>query len=61
MFIDAIPRQGNLISSAVVSFQMKEACNMRNAVDSLSDDVLADIFSYLPALSLCSYKCVCRS
>jgi hypothetical protein len=30
-----------------VSFQMKEARNMRNAVDSLSDDVLVDIFSYL--------------
>ena len=45
----------------VVSFQMKEARNMRNTVDSLSDDVLADIFSYLPALSLCYYKCVYRS
>ena len=32
----------------VVSFQMKEARNMRNAVDSLSDNVLANIFSYLP-------------
>ena len=32
-----------------VSFQMKEARNMRNIMDSLSDDVLADIFSYLPA------------
>ena len=28
----------------VVSFQMKEAHNMRNAVDNLSDDVLTDIF-----------------
>ena len=40
---------------------MKEAHNMRNTVDSLSDDVLADIFSYLPTRSLCCYKCVCRS
>jgi hypothetical protein len=45
----------------VVSFQMKEAHNMRNTVDSLSDDVLADIFSHLPAWSLCCCKCVCRS
>ena len=36
----------------VVSFQMKEAHNMRNTVDSLPDDVLDDIFSYLPAWSL---------
>ena len=33
----------------VVSFQMKEAHNMRNAVDNLSDNVLADTFCYLPA------------
>ena len=45
----------------VVSLQMKEAPNMRNTVDSLSDDVLANIFSYLPAWSLCYYKCVCCS
>jgi hypothetical protein len=45
----------------VVSFQMKEARNMRNIVDSLSNDVLADIFSYLLAWSLCCCKCVCRS
>ena len=45
----------------VVSFQMKEAPNMRNAVDNLSDDVLADIFRYLPAWSLCCCKCVYRS
>jgi hypothetical protein len=32
----------------VVSFQMKEARNTRNTVDSLSNDMLADIFSYLP-------------
>jgi hypothetical protein len=40
---------------------MKEAHNMRNAMDSLSDDVLADIFRYLPARSLCCCKCVYRS
>jgi len=40
---------------------MKEACNMRNVVDNLSDDVLADILSYLSAWSLCCYKCVCHS
>jgi hypothetical protein len=40
---------------------MKEARNMRNAVDSLLDDVLANIFSYLPAQSLCYCKCICRS
>ena len=45
----------------VVSFQMKEAPNMRNAVDSLSDDVLVDIFSYLSARSLCCYKYVYHS
>ena len=45
----------------VASFQMNEAPNMRNVVDSLSDDVLADIFRYLPAWSLCYYKCVCHS
>ena len=44
----------------LVSFQMKEARNMRNVVDNLSDDVLADIFSYLLARSLCC-KCVYRS
>jgi hypothetical protein len=33
----------------MVSFQMKEVHNMRNVVDSLLDDVLVDIFSYLPA------------
>ena len=40
---------------------MKEAPNMRNAVDNLSNDVLADIFCYLPAWSLCCCKCVCHS
>ena len=45
----------------LVSFRMKEACIMRNVVDSLSDDVIADIFSYLPAQSLCYCKCVCHS
>ena len=40
---------------------MKEAPNMRNAVDNLSDDVLADIFCYLPSWSLCYYKCVYHS
>ena len=45
----------------VVSFQMKEAPNMRNAVDSLSNDVLANIFCYLPSQYLSCYKCVCRS
>jgi hypothetical protein len=45
----------------MVSFQMKEAHNMRNAVDNLSDDVLADIFSYLPAPSLCCCMCVYHS
>jgi hypothetical protein len=33
----------------MVPFQIKEAYNMRNVVDSLLDDVLADIFSYLLA------------
>jgi hypothetical protein len=41
----------------VMSFQMKEALNMRNAVDSLLDNVLAKIFRYLPTQSLCYYKC----
>jgi hypothetical protein len=45
----------------VVSFQMKEAPNMRNTMDNLSDDVLADIFRYLPTWSLCYYKYVYRS
>jgi hypothetical protein len=31
---------------------MKKAPNMRKAVDSLSDDVIANIFYYLPAQSL---------
>jgi len=31
----------------VVSFQMKEDRNVRNIVDNLSDNVLANIFSYL--------------
>ena len=30
-------------------------------MDSLSDDVLADIFCYLPAQFLCCCKCVYRS
>ena len=45
----------------VVSFQMKEAHNMSNTMDSLSDNVLANIFRYLPAWSLCCCKCVYRS
>jgi hypothetical protein len=45
----------------LVSFQMKEAHNMRYTVDNLSNDVLTDIFSYLSTLSLCCCKCVCRS
>jgi hypothetical protein len=45
----------------VVSFQMKEARNMRNTMDNLSNDVLANIFSYLLTRSLCCCKCVCRS
>jgi hypothetical protein len=31
---------------------MKKVPNMRNTLDSLSDDVIADIFRYLPAQSL---------
>ena len=38
----------------VVSFQRKEAHNMRNTTDNLSNDVLADILSYLPAPVLVS-------
>ena len=34
---------------------------MRNIVDNLSDDVLADIYRYVPARSLCCCKCVYRS
>ena len=54
---------GSVASSLrlVVSFKMKEAYNMRNVVDNHSDDLLAEIFSYLPARSLCCYKCVYRS
>jgi hypothetical protein len=44
----------------VVSFQMEEAPNMRNAVDRLSNDVLADIFHYLSSCPLCCCKCVCH-
>ena len=40
---------------------MKDAPNMRNAVDKLSDDVLADIFRYHLTQFLCCYKCVCCS
>ncbi|RCV23965.1 hypothetical protein SETIT_5G047400v2 [Setaria italica] len=40
---------------------MKEAPNKRNAVGSLTDDVLVDILRRLPARSLCCCKCVCRS
>ena len=42
---------GSVASSLrlVVSFEMKEAPNMRNDVDRLLDDVLANIFCYLPA------------
>jgi hypothetical protein len=52
MFIDAIPWQATSSLRVVVSFQM-EASNMRNAMDRFSDDVLADIFRYLLARSLC--------
>ena len=54
---------GRTVSSLwlVVTFQMKEAPNVRDTRDNLSDDVLADIFRYLPAQSLCCCKCVCRS
>ena len=38
-----------------------EAPNMRNVVDRLSDNVLTDIFRYLPARSLCCCKCVYHS
>jgi hypothetical protein len=34
---------------------------MRNTMDNLSNDVLANIFSYLLTRSLCCCKCVCRS
>ena len=34
---------------------------MSNAVDILSEDVLTDIFCYLPAQFLCCCKCVYRS
>jgi hypothetical protein len=40
---------------------MKETPNMRNVVDNLLDDVLADIFRYLPVRSLCYCKCIYRS
>ena len=61
MFIDAIPWQGGLISSAGGVLLDEGGPNMRNAVDNLSDDVLANIFSYLPTRSLCYYKCVYHS
>jgi hypothetical protein len=49
MFINTIPRQGGLISSAGGVLLDEGGPNMRNAVDSLLDDVLANIFCYLPA------------
>ncbi|XP_066333251.1 uncharacterized protein [Miscanthus floridulus] len=40
---------------------MTQAPNKRNAVGSLTDNVLVDILSRLPARSLCCCMCVCRS
>jgi hypothetical protein len=40
---------------------MEEAPNQRNAVASLTDDLLLDILRHLLACSLCCYKCVCCS
>jgi hypothetical protein len=41
--------------------EMEAAPNQRNAVTSLTDDLLLNILHHLSACSLCSYKCVYRS
>jgi hypothetical protein len=42
-------------------FEMEAAPNQKNAVASLTDDLLLDILYHLPPCSLCSNKCVYRS
>ena len=48
MFIDAIPWQGGLIPSASGVLLDEGGPDLRNIVDSLLDDMLADVFCYLP-------------
>ena len=40
---------------------MEEAPNKRNALASLTEDVVLEILHHLPACSLFCYKCVYRS
>jgi hypothetical protein len=42
-------------------FEMEAAPNNKNALASLTEDVVLEILCRLPARSLFSYKCVCRS
>ena len=41
--------------------EIEEAPNKRNALASLTDDVIVEILRRLPTRSLFCYKCVCRS
>ena len=41
--------------------EMEEAPNKRNALASLTEDVIFEILRHLPACSLFYYKCVCHS
>ena len=42
-------------------FEMEAAPNNRNALASLIEDLVLEILHHLPARSLFSFKCVCRS
>ena len=41
--------------------EMEEASNKRNALASLTEDVVLEILRHLPSSSLFCCKCVCRS
>ena len=42
-------------------FEMEVAPNNRNALANLTKDLVLEILHHLPARSLFSFKCVCRS
>ena len=58
LFSDLITEEALII---LYTNEMEEASNKRNALASLTDDVVLEILRQLPACSLFCCKCVCHS
>ena len=58
LFSDLITKEALIV---LYTDKMEEAPNKRNALASLTEDVILEILRRLPACSLFCYKCVYRS